>query len=73
MAWAACRTEDPELFFPVGTLRPAEEQTRRAAEVCRGCPVRVECLDYALATRQRHGVWAGTTGEERDRLYRRAR
>lgn len=73
MAWAECRTEDPELFFPIGTLRPAEEQAERAAAVCRRCPVRGECLDYALTTRQRHGIWAGTTGEERDRVARRAR
>ncbi|MGY6501615.1 MAG: WhiB family transcriptional regulator [Acidimicrobiales bacterium] len=30
-----------------------------AAEVCTGCPVRVECLTHALETRVTHGTWAG--------------
>lgn len=69
---ARCVDEDPELFFPVGTTGPAIEQTERAIEVCRGCPVRAECLAWALDTCQDAGVWGGL-GEEDRREIRRAR
>src|SRR5512135_722960 len=71
---AACRFADRDLFFP-----PEEERGRyvgfRAAaaqRICRSCPVRGECLGYALAADERYGLWGGMTAEERRRL-RRAR
>lgn len=36
-----------------------------ATEGCMACPVRGECLLYALASEQRHGIWGGLTPEER--------
>jgi WhiB family redox-sensing transcriptional regulator len=67
---AACRDTSPDLFFPVGTTGPALEQIAEAKAVCRGCAVRSECLDYALATNQDTGVWGGTSEEERKKLRR---
>ncbi|MBV2353038.1 WhiB family transcriptional regulator [Streptomyces sp. J2-1] len=69
---AACRHEDPDLFFPVGTTGPAHVQARQAKGVCAGCPVREQCLDWALDTGQSIGVWGGTTENERRALRRRA-
>jgi WhiB family redox-sensing transcriptional regulator len=69
---ARCIDEDPELFFPIGSAPPAEEQTARAIEVCRSCDVRAECLAWALDTCQDAGVWGGL-GEEERREIRRAR
>jgi WhiB family transcriptional regulator, redox-sensing transcriptional regulator len=43
-----------------------------AKAVCRTCPVRVPCLDFAMATNQDAGVWGGTSEEER-RALRAAR
>jgi WhiB family redox-sensing transcriptional regulator len=67
---AACRRPgvDPEWFFPEqgGTTRPAKR-------ICQQCPVRVDCLDYAIATRQQFGVWGGLSERERRRLWGRAR
>lgn len=40
---------------------------------CRTCPVAGPCLDYAIATRQRYGVWGGLTTVERGRLIRSRR
>lgn len=39
--------------------------TRKAKKVCLACPVRAECLDYALETKQRFGVWGGLTEHQR--------
>lgn len=68
---AACRTEDPDLFFPIGTSGPALLQTAQAKAVCRRCPVREQCLEWALRTGQSIGVWGGTDEEERRALKRR--
>ncbi len=75
MEWvhrAKCRDEDPELFFPIGTTGPAAAQIDEAKAICMQCQVRVECLDWALATGQDAGVWGGMSEEER-RALRRAR
>jgi WhiB family transcriptional regulator, redox-sensing transcriptional regulator len=62
---AACRSADPELFFPVSSAGPALDRTERAKAVCAACRVRRECLQFALATRQAHGVWGGMSEQER--------
>lgn len=64
-ARAACREEDPELFFPVGQGPDATAQTGQAKEVCRRCPVMDQCLQWALETRQDAGVWGGASEQER--------
>ena len=46
--------------------------TREAKEVCRGCVVREDCLEYALANGEKFGIWGGMSERERRRL-RRAR
>lgn len=54
---AACRDEDPELFFPVGHSGPAEVQIERALNVCRRCPVRSDCTQTAVERGETDGVW----------------
>src|ERR1700734_2556520 len=68
---AACREMDPELFFPVGARGPGAGETDRAKAVCAACRVRRQCLQYALATHQLHGVWGGTSEDERQLQARR--
>ena len=70
---AACRSADPELFFPVSEAGPSVAETARAKAVCARCEVCGECLAFALATRQQHGVWGGTSPGERAVLRNRAR
>ena len=65
---AICRDTDPDLFFPIGTTGFALMQIDRAKEVCEQCPVKVDCLDYALETNQDSGIWGGTSEEERRTL-----
>ncbi|WP_300612130.1 WhiB family transcriptional regulator [Trebonia sp.] len=62
---AACRTADPELFFPVSSFGRAQDDIAQAKAVCGSCEVRRQCLQFALATHQMYGVWGGTTEEER--------
>ncbi len=69
---ALCRETDPELFFPVGTTGTALNQIAQAKQVCGQCAVRIECLEFALATNQDSGIWGGLSEEER-RAIRRSR
>jgi len=57
---AACRGIDPNLFHP-----RRGEDTAPAKAVCEDCPVRRECLVYALATVEKHGIWGGLSERER--------
>ncbi|MGD9704361.1 MAG: WhiB family transcriptional regulator [Acidimicrobiia bacterium] len=69
---AICRDTDPDLFFPVGTTGHALVQIDRAREVCDQCPVKVDCLEFALETNQDSGIWGGTSEEERRKIRREA-
>jgi WhiB family transcriptional regulator, redox-sensing transcriptional regulator len=66
-AQANCMGVDPDLFFP-----ERGASTKEAKEVCRGCVVREECLEYALANSEKFGIWGGMSERERRRV-RRAR
>ena len=60
---AACAGLDPDLFHPT-----RGEPTDAAKTICEACPVRAECLDYALRTNQQFGIWGGLTEQARGRL-----
>lgn len=62
---AACLTEDPELFWPIGVTGPAIPQIEKAIGVCLRCPVRAACLQWAMDHRQEFGIWGGMTEDER--------
>jgi WhiB family redox-sensing transcriptional regulator len=71
MSWrqhAACRGADPDIFYP-----GSDEEAEEAKAICATCPVRQACLEYALANRERDGVWGGATERERRRLIRQRR
>ena len=72
---AACRQEDLRLFFEPENESQAQraERVRAAKAVCRWCPVRGECLAFALAEQERYGVWGGLTARERSTLRQRCR
>jgi len=71
MARGACRQADPELFFPAAAAkRPAARQVEVAKAVCAPCPVRANCLAYAVEARP-EGIWGGTTPDERRAARRR--
>lgn len=70
---AACRGMDGDPWFPVGTTGPAELQAEEAKAVCNRCPVREQCLQWALDTRVEYGVWGGLDENERCSLRRNSR
>jgi WhiB family redox-sensing transcriptional regulator len=67
---AACLSEDPDLFFPIGTTGDAVPQIMAAKSICATCPVLSTCLEFALESRQDYGVWGGLTEDERRSLRR---
>ncbi len=65
---AACRGPIAKVFFPPSSPEgrvAREARETRAKAICRGCPVRIECLDYALEIREPHGIWGGLSEVER--------
>ena len=63
--FANCLGVDPDLFFP-----ERGASTKEAKEVCRGCVVREDCLEYALANGEKFGIWGGMSERERRRIRR---
>jgi len=68
MLRAKCRGAAPSEFFPSDGVG-----VEFAQRICGNCPVRVECLEYALKFRIEHGVWGGASERERRRILRRRR
>ena len=67
MERAACAGDNPNLFFP----EPGDSSAviKAAKRVCALCPVRVECLEYALQYDGMPGIWGGKTQRERRKLF----
>lgn len=59
---AACANVDPELFFPDAGGRGS---VRKARIICQGCPVAKQCLEFALESNIRFGIFGGLTPSER--------
>lgn len=62
---AVCPQTDPEAFYP-----EKGGSTKEAKRICLGCPVQKQCLQWALDTDERFGVWGGLSERERRRLKR---
>jgi len=66
MAWqefASCRGADPDLFFP-----ERGASTRTAKGICRECSVRGECLEFAIVSSEKFGIWGALSERERRRI-----
>lgn len=76
---AACRGEDLMVFFAAEGERPPERDLRqaKAKRICMRCPVRADCLDFAVSVPERFGFYGGLNEDERkaerERRMRRAR
>ena len=61
---------------PVDTFYPAPgdvERLRRAKSICKECEVRQDCLQFALETNERFGIWGGKSARERSLILRAQR
>lgn len=58
--------KDPDIWFPGRSKGP--NGANEAKAICAGCPVRKECLDYALENEMEYGIWGGTSPTERRRM-----
>jgi WhiB family redox-sensing transcriptional regulator len=65
---ALCAQTNSEIFFP-----SHDDPGTEAKQICRRCPVRAECLKFALENNERYGIWGGLDPVERDTLRRRLR
>ena len=68
---ASCRGPQASVFFPPAQFERKDEKLEResrAKAICRTCPVKRECLDYAVTIREAHGIWGGLNEVERKQL-----
>jgi WhiB family redox-sensing transcriptional regulator len=65
---AACLGLDPQVFYPT-----TDEEADDARRICDACAVKSECLEYALARREKDGIWGGATERDRRRIIRQRR
>lgn len=75
---AACKGLDPDWWYPGGPDATPAKRSPRLADapgiaICRTCPVRLSCLDHAIATREPDGIWGGLTPTSRDHYAARRR
>jgi WhiB family redox-sensing transcriptional regulator len=71
MAHGACKDRTDVSFFP-----GRGEDSDPAKKVCYGCPVRLQCLTYAMQQGEKYGIWGGLSERDRKRIrsqHRRAR
>lgn len=74
---AACKDEDTNTFYPPRHRSEYKRTADRAKSFCFGgknstpCPVRSECLWFAVDTHEPHGIWGGLSHRERNALVRR--
>ena len=67
---AACTGIDSDIFYPASE---DDADAMEAKAICAVCPVQTSCLEHALASREREGIWGGTTERERRRIHRQRR
>ena len=58
------------VLIPIFSFLSAGASTREAKEVCRGCEVRHDCLEFALQNGEKFGIWGGLSERERRRIRR---
>ena len=69
-----CRGNHSYLFFPPSTAERKEERERRedkAKAICGVCPVKGDCLEFALEIREPYGIWGALTETERRQVLAR--
>lgn len=66
---ALCAGKETNLFFPESGLNAAIRQSRMMKAFCKACPVRIDCLHYAINTEEPFGIWGGLSAKERKVVF----
>ncbi len=69
-----CRGNHSYLFFPPSTVERKDERERREAKakaICAVCPVKVQCLEFAMKIKEPYGIWGGLTEADRRQVLAR--
>ena len=73
---AECK-ENPDVFFPedwdIPGMADSAKARNLAKKMCLRCPIKSECLRYALNAKEQHGIWGGLTAHERRDLRQKTR
>lgn len=67
---ALCRGKDNEIFFPEEAQQMTAKKIKMAKAICKGCPVRAECLFTAVSNDEKFGIWGGFSPRERTSIRR---
>lgn len=70
MSKAACVGQPVTWWFPENAAAYEEADAQKALRICRGCPVRHKCLQWALKHTDQHGIYAGLTPQQRRQVRR---
>lgn len=65
---ARCLGADADLWFPI-----EQDGGGEAIAICRECPVRIDCLGWALDHDERQGIWGGVSARQRQQMRVRGR
>jgi WhiB family transcriptional regulator, redox-sensing transcriptional regulator len=61
--FAACKEATNVSFFP-----QTKDEERAALAICSICPVQDECLDHAIESKERYGIWGGLNEKDRRKM-----
>lgn len=67
---ALCVGKNVHLFYPEVNVKGAIKQINAMKAICNMCPVKFECLEFAIENNEEYGIWGGMLANERKRIRR---
>jgi WhiB family transcriptional regulator, redox-sensing transcriptional regulator len=61
-----CNNTDPEIWF--GDQEEGYDYSALAKQLCKACPARKPCAEYAIVAKEQFGIWGGTSPKQRQRI-----
>lgn len=68
---AGCTTVPVEVFYGTDEMPLNQEEKQQAKSICNKCPVKLDCLNHSLKTKEYWGIWGGLDERERRVLLKR--
>ena len=66
-----CQNTDPDVWFSDKDsmdVHSSASTIRQAKAFCKMCPVKTQCLEYAIVNDEQHGIWGGLSTQDRKKL-----